>query len=196
MTSRLPGPQRRRQLLDCARYVFAQQGFHQTSMNDIAREAGVTKPVLYQHFDSKRELYRELLDDVGRALQDTIAKATADAAGPREQVEAGFGAYFRYVADNRSAYRLLFGSGTRRDPEFAEVAIQVETMIADFVAVMIDVEAIDQHHQRLLAHGVVGMAEGASRHWFTDSEAPVEPELLAHQVAELAWAGLRGVRGP
>ena len=196
MTPRLPGPQRRSQLLHCARDLFATQGFHQTSMNDIARQAGVTKPVLYQHFESKRDLYRELLDDVGRALQDTIAKATADADTPREQVEAGFCAYFRYVADNRSAYRLLFGSGTRRDPEFAEVATQVETMIADFVAAMIDVEAIDPHHQRLLAHGVVGMAEGASRHWFTDSEAPVEPELLARQLAELAWAGLRGVRGP
>lgn len=196
MTARLPGPQRRSQLLHCARDLFATQGYHQTSMNDIAKVAGVTKPVLYQHFASKRELYRELLDDVGQALQDTIAKATADAAGPREQVEAGFGAYFRYVADNRSAYRLIFGSGTRRDPEFAAVALAVEATIADFVAAMIEVDEIDPHHRQLLAYGVVGLAEGASRHWFTDSDAPVEPELLARQVAELAWAGLRGVRGP
>ncbi len=195
MTPRLPGPERRRQLLDCALELFATQGFHQTAMNDIARAAGVTKPVLYQHFASKRDLYRELLDDVGQALQDTIAKATAQAAGPREQVEAGFTAYFRFVADNHSAYRLIFGSGTRRDPEFADAALQVEALIADFVAAMIEVEAIDPHHQRLLAYGVVGLAEGASRHWMANRDTPVEPELLARQVAELAWAGLRGVRG-
>src|SRR2546425_6955161 len=113
--SRLPAPRRRRQLLDVAIDVFAAHGFHSTSMEDIADAAGVTKPVLYQHFSSKRELYLELLDDVGRRLMDLIAKAVAAALGPREQVEAGFASYFQFAADHQSAFNLLFGSGARRD---------------------------------------------------------------------------------
>ena len=68
MAARLPAPRRRRQLLDVALDAFAERGFHRTSMDDVAEAAGVTKPVLYQHFGSKRELYLELLDDVGRQL--------------------------------------------------------------------------------------------------------------------------------
>ena len=74
---RLPAAERRRQLLDVALEAFAANGFHVTSMDDIAEAAGVTKPVLYQHFRSKRALYLELLDDVGARLMEAITKATA-----------------------------------------------------------------------------------------------------------------------
>ena len=67
---------------------------------------GVTKPVLYQHFSSKRELFVELLADIGAELRDTIAKATADAAGPRQQIENGFRAYFSYVGDHPAQCRV------------------------------------------------------------------------------------------
>jgi AcrR family transcriptional regulator len=182
-------------LLDVALGVFAERGFHTTSMNDIAEAAGVTKPVLYQHFRSKRELYLELLEDVGGRLRDSIAKATAQAAGPREQVEAGFGAYFRFVANDQEAFRLLFGGGTRRDLEFADAVRAVEVSIADIIALLIDVPGLDTDRRRILAHGIVGLAEGTSRHWILDG-APGDPETLAAQVADLAWAGLRGVRTP
>ena len=79
---RLPAHQRRRQLLDTALEVFANEGFHATSMNDVADAAGVTKPVLYQHFASKRELYLELLEDVGTRLGQVIEDATLSAGGP------------------------------------------------------------------------------------------------------------------
>src|SRR5688572_33467302 len=93
---RLPAPARRRQLLDVALIAFGSGGFHRTSMDDVAEAAGVTKPVLYQHFGSKRALFLELLHDVGGRLLDAIAKATAEASGPRQQVEAGFSAYFHF----------------------------------------------------------------------------------------------------
>ena len=112
-TTRLPAARRRQQLLDVALEVFAERGFHPTSMNDLAEAAGVTKPVLYQHFGSKRELYLELLEDVGTRLRDAIGKATSEAAGPREQVEQGFRAYFRFVADHQ---RRLPGALRRRHP--------------------------------------------------------------------------------
>jgi AcrR family transcriptional regulator len=200
MTERLPAPRlpaarRRRQLLDVALSVFAERGFHPTSMNDIAEAAGVTKPVLYQHFRSKRELYLELLEDVGEQLRNRIAKATAQASSPRQQVISGFGAYFRFVAEQQPAFQLLFGGGTRRDLEFADAVRAVELSIADIIALLIDVPGLDTERRRLLAHGIVGLAEGTSRHWILDG-APGDPETLAAQVADLAWAGLRGVRTP
>ena len=117
--SRLPAARRREQLLEVALEVFGELGFHPASMNDVAEAAGVTKPVLYQHFRSKRELYKQVLTDVGDHLLDAITKATAAAKSPHEQVELGFIAYFRFVEANEAAFRVLFGGGTRRDEEFA-----------------------------------------------------------------------------
>ncbi len=192
-TTRLPAARRRKQLLDVALRVFADRGFHPTSMNDLAEAAGVTKPVLYQHFGSKRELYLELLEEVGDRLRDAIGKATSEAASPREQVQRGFAAYFRFVADNEAAFQVLFGGGTRRDEEFAAHALRVEESIADGIASRIDVVGLDDVTRRLLAHAIVGLAEGASRHWLRHQHG-ADPEELAATVADLAWAGLRGVR--
>jgi AcrR family transcriptional regulator len=190
--TRLPAARRRRQLLDVALETFAERGFHRTSMNDIAEAAGVTKPVLYQHFRSKRALYLELVEDVGARLRDTIGRATSRASSPRAQVEAGFQAYFRFAADQNAAYQLLFGEGTRRDVEFAAAVRSVEISIAEIVADLITVPGLDTDRRRLLAHGVIGIAEGASRHWLLDGSAG-DPDELARQTALLAWAGLRGV---
>src|SRR5918912_271539 len=86
---RLPADQRRQQLLDVARDVFAERGFHATSMDDVALRAGVTKPVLYQHFPSKRALYLELLQDTGQLLLQALEQATQRAPSGRERVEEG-----------------------------------------------------------------------------------------------------------
>jgi AcrR family transcriptional regulator len=139
---RLPAARRRRQLLEVALEVFADRGFHVASMNHVAEAAGVTKPVLYQHFRSKRDLYREVLTDVGQQLLDEISKATAAAASPREQVELGFEAYFRFVHRSPAAFRVLFGGGTRRDEEFAAQVAQVEAAVAQEIAALIDVEGL------------------------------------------------------
>lgn len=192
-TPRLPAARRRKQLLDVALRVFAERGFHPTSMNDLADAAGVTKPVLYQHFGSKRELYLELLEDVGTQLRESIGKATSEAATPREQVQRGFAAYFRFVADREAAFQILFGGGSRRDEEFAAHVHRVEEMVADAIAALIDVPGLGSDDRRLLAHGIVGLAEGTSRLWLRDGLVG-DPEALAARVADLAWAGLRGLR--
>ena len=83
MSIRLPAPARSEQILDVAVEVFARNGFHGASMNDVAEAAGVTKPVLYQHFDSKQDLYMALLDEVGNRLLSAITKATAGVASTR-----------------------------------------------------------------------------------------------------------------
>lgn len=193
VSSRLPAARRKEQLLDVAVREFSARGFHQTSMNAVADAAGVTKPVLYQHFSSKRGLYLELLRTVGDRLMKAIAEATAIAGGPREQVELGLRAYFRFVADHHDAYRLMFGGGTRRDQEFAAEAARVERSIAGVIAELIRIEGLGDTDRLLFAHGVVGLAEGTSRHWLGDS-LDLDPDDVAARVADLAWRGLRGVR--
>jgi len=191
VATRLPAARRRRQLLDVAQEAFAEAGFHGTSMDDIADAAGVTKPVLYQHFPSKRDLYLELLEDVGQQLLEAITTATDEATTPRSQVEVGFAAYFTFVAANVSAFRLLFGSGARRDEEFDAAVTRVTDAIGDAIAGLIAAD-IDPEHQRLLAAGIVGLAESACRYWVRN-DLDVPPEVLARRIADLAYAGLRGV---
>ena len=142
-SSRLSAAERREQLLGVALRVFAQKGFHNSSMNDVADAAGVTKPVLYQHFDSKRALYIAALEAVGETMITAIRRATADAASGREKTTAGMIAYFRWVMDDPDAFMLLFGSGTRRDEEFAAVSMRIEKTTAEMIAPLIaaDVDA-------------------------------------------------------
>ena len=162
-------------------------------MNDIADAAGVTYLVLYQHFESKRELYLELLRDIGEDLQLQISKATANAAGPRQQIENGFGAYFQWVASHPAAFRLLFGTGTRRDPEFASEARKVEQSLAAAIGQLIVIEGLTPSRREQLALGIVGIAESTCRNISIDDPSFDAAELGA-QVAELAWFGLRGIR--
>jgi AcrR family transcriptional regulator len=190
---RLPAEQRRRQLLGVACDVFAAGGFHATAMDDIAAAAGVTKPVLYQHFPSKRALYLELLDDVGRQLLEELQAATNRASTGRERVEEGFSAYFRFVTGNRAAFRLLFGASVRNDDEFAAVADRVLHEAAEAISVLIEIDGTAEH-RRVLAHALVGIAEATSRHALTDADASRDAEELARWVSELAWFGLRGIR--
>jgi AcrR family transcriptional regulator len=190
---RLPADQRRQQLLDVARDVFAEGGFHATSMDDVAVRAGVTKPVLYQHFPSKRALYIELLHDTGSQLLHALEQATLRAPSGRERVEEGFAAYFRFVVSNRSAFRLLFGASMRNDPEFARIGEATISAAVEAISPLIDIPA-SAEQRMVLANALVGMAESVSRRAVHDPDAEDDAERLARWVAELAWFGLRGVR--
>ena len=192
MSQRLSAPARREQILDVALEVFANAGFHGASMNDIAEAAGVTKPVLYQHFDSKRDLYQALIEEVGNRLRTNIDKATAEATDGKSQTELGFRAYFRWVADDHDGFRLLFGSGTRRDDEFNEAVRKITAESARAVAPLIAVD-IDESHRETLAHAIVGLAEGASRR-LVGLGHDFDPDEIAAEVSALAWAGLRAVQ--
>ena len=121
--------------------------------------------MLYQHFASKRDLYLELLRDIGGRLRDGIAVATGEATGPHGQVEAGFGAYFRFFADDPPAFVVLFGDGARKDEEFAAVSHDVEASLAETIAELIVADGLDDDDRRVLAFGIVGLAEGSARYW-------------------------------
>lgn len=194
-TTRLPAAERRRQLLEVALQVFADKGFYGTSMNEVAEAAGVTKPVLYQHFTSKEALYRELVDELGTRLERAIVEGVADADGPRQQVEAGFHAYFRWATREGPAFRVLFAEHNRADPVLATAIEKLESAVADRVAGFIEVEGLSADERQVLAFGVVGLAESTSRHWLGLGLGPgTGADAFAAQVAQLAWSGLRGVR--
>ncbi|MFM7069756.1 MAG: hypothetical protein ACKOYM_09900, partial [Actinomycetes bacterium] len=111
------------------------------------------------------------------------------------QVEYGFRAYFTFVSQRTDAFSVLFGSGARRDPEFASFARQVEDSVAEAIANLIVVEGEPVAHRTILAHGIVGMTEAASRFWLANDRTP-DVDTLAEELAQLVWAGMRGLRTP
>ncbi|MDA8294642.1 MAG: TetR/AcrR family transcriptional regulator [Actinomycetota bacterium] len=197
-TRRLSASARGRQLRDVALRLFAERGFGATTMDDIAEAAGVTKPLLYQHFASKRALYLELMETVAAQLIDDIRTATTTADGPRQQVERGFLAYFSLMTSQQGAFRLLYGrDGEAGDPELGVSLRRVEDTIAEAIDPLIDA-GLDDEHRRTLAYAVVGMAEGVGRHWIASrgdhgTAGADEALLLATRVSNFAWAGLRQV---
>ncbi len=191
---RMPAAERREQLLAVAIDVFAREGFHETSMNDVAEAAGITKPVLYQHFESKRELYLAVIDEAGRRMIEAIAHQPLASTDERERTRRGFTAYFEWVADDHDAFQVLFASDSRRDPEFNEVVRSFTSQIADLIEPLITAD-IDPDHRRTLAYGIVGMTEGVSRR-LVESGDEFDPEMIARQVSDLAWAGLRAAQRP
>ena len=192
-SSRLPAGARREQILDVAVQVFARSGYHGASMNDVAEAAGVTKPVLYQHFESKQGLYLALLEEVGRRLLNAVSKATAGATSGKTQTELGFKAYFQWVADDHDSFLLLFGTQANRDAASTAAIRRMTAETAEAVAPLITVD-IDPENRRTLAHGLVGLAEGVSRRLVERGES-FDPDELGALVANLAWAGLRAI-GP
>ena len=194
---RLTAEQRRHQLFAVALELFAHRGYRATTMDDIAEAAGVTKPLLYQHFSSKRALYLELVDSIAKDLLTAVGRGVAQAEGPRQQVELGFAAYFRLVVSHEAEFRLLYGRDHADDQELGRALRTVEDAIAEAIDPLIDA-GLDADHRRLLAYGIVGMAEGASRRFMaqrpdSDTELEEEAQKLARRMADLAWAGLRSV---
>src|SRR5277367_4290800 len=194
---RLTAGQRRRQLVAVALELFAQRGYRSTTMDDIAEAAGVTKPLVYHHFSSKRALYLELVNSIAQELLLAVRSGVTQAEGPRQQVEMGFAAYFRLVISREAEFRLLYGRDHADDKELGLALRTVEDAIAAAIEPLIDA-GLDDEHRRLLAYAVVGMAEGASREFMeqrTTDHGSVEEEAhrLARRVANLAWAGLRSV---
>src|SRR3712207_3635722 len=120
-TSRLPRGARRVQLLRAAQDVFVAQGFHAAAMDDIADRAGVSKPVLYQHFPGKRELYLALLERQVDELTDRVRQALAETEDNRRRVAGVVGAYFGFIDADGEAFRLVFESDLRNDPDVRRV---------------------------------------------------------------------------
>ena len=189
---RLPRRERRAQLLDAALGVFVAQGFHAAAMDDIADRAGVSKPVLYQHFPGKLELYLALLDTSCDAIISGCREALEATQDNKQRVAATVDAFYTYVAHDAGAFRLVFESDLTNEPAVRE---QVDRVTADcatmIAAVIADDTGLPAGASRLLAVSLVGMAQVSARFWLTEAGG-LERQEAAALVAGLAWRGIRG----
>ena len=190
--------ERREQLLAVAKKIFAERGFQSTTMDDIAKEAGFTKPILYQFFQSKTELYKEIVAQIAQSMIHSLSKAVNSVEAPRAKIEVAFRVYFDMVVSDTDAFRILFIHA--HDGETSGELRKLETGLISFMVPYIDL-SISDDHRRQLAAGVLGIAEGAAVVWLVQQEAkgwPVvaanEAERLASRSATLAWGGLRAVQ--
>lgn len=193
MSVRLPATERKEQILDVALRVFAERGFHEASMNDVAVAAGVTKPVVYQHFESKRALFLAIIEDVGRQMIDGVTAASSSGSDGRAKTELGTIAFFTWVSGYNDSFRFLFDTDVRNDPEFASAIQRVLNSLAESIAPLIS-NTIERERLDLLAHGVVGTCEAVARHLIRNRTA-FDPEEVGRMVAELVWGGLRDIVG-
>ncbi len=164
-------------------------------MDEIAEAAGVTKPVLYQHFPSKRALYVELLEDTGRQLLEHARRG--DRAEPASRPRARRARLSARTSGSRSATaRRSCSCSARRCapiPSSPRIVDEILDAAAETISTLIEIPAPDEQRQ-MLANALVGMAESVGRKALRDPTAVVDGDQLAQWISELAWFGLRGVR--
>jgi AcrR family transcriptional regulator len=190
--ARMPRRERRAQLLESALEVFVAQGYHAAAMDDIAERAGVSKPVLYQHFPGKLELYLALLDVSCDTIIANCRKALESTQDNKQRVAATMAAFYEYVAGDSGAFRLVFESDLTNEPAVREQVDRVTTECATMIAEVIhDDTGLPDEASRLLAVSLVGMAQVSARFWLSEA-AGISRDDAAALVAGLAWRGIRG----
>ena len=189
----MPRKARRAQLLDAALEVFVAQGYHSAAMDDIADRAGVSKPVLYQHFPSKLDLYLALLDQTCDTVIDAVREALDSSPdNNKTRVQATMDVFYAYVANAGGAFRLVFESDLVNDPAVRERVERVTNECAEFIAAVIhDDTGLPAEESELLAVSLVGMAQVSARFWLA-KEGRIAQDDAATLVAGLAWRGIRG----
>ena len=186
---RMTGKERREQLLDVGRRLFAERGFEGTSIEEIAAQAGVSKPVVYEHFGGKEGLYAVVVD---REVERLLGMATRILGGEhtREKFEAAAVVLLKYIEDDADGFRILVrdshpasGSGTFGSL-ISDIASQVEYILSDFFAARgYDPKLVPMYAQMLV--GMVAM----TGQWWLDARKPKMEEVAAHLI-NLAWNGL------
>ena len=189
--TRMPRELRRRQVVAAALEVFSSVGYHAPSMDDIAVRAGVSKPVVYQHFPSKLELYLAILDagieDLIAAARTALSSTTDNAVRVRNMVNA----YFDFVADDSGAFRVVFESDLSNEPAVRERAEAAEAELARLSADVIAGDTGLSHDEALLiATGTLGTVQVAALRWLRDGT--ISREKAAEVVTSLAWRGISG----
>ena len=190
--ARLPRGERRVQLLAAAQEVFVAQGYHAAAMDEIADRAGVSKPVLYQHFPGKLDLYLALLDSSADALVAAIQEALDSTQDNKQRVAATIQTYFDYVADPGGAFRLVFESDLTGEPAVRDRVDRLTHLCADAVSQTIAEDAgLSAPEAHLLAVGLTGMAQVSARYWLASSGA-IPRDQATRLLAALSWRGIGG----
>jgi AcrR family transcriptional regulator len=190
--TRLPRLARRRQLLSAAQEVFVENGYHAAAMDEIADRAGVSKPVLYQHFPGKLELYLALLDLHVDDMVNRCREALASTHENKLRVQATFSAFFDFVSTQGEAFRLVFESDLRNVAPVRQLVERSLRECAEMVSAVIQEDTgctSDEAH--LLGVGLVGMAEVSARYWVT-TNGSIPKDAAEQLMARLAWRGISG----
>jgi AcrR family transcriptional regulator len=194
---RLTAGERREGILDAALAVFSQSGYHSSAIDDIAREAGVSKALIYEHFASKQELYADLLERHAEQLFERLRRAL-EGVRPESgaaRLAAGLDAFFAFVEERRAAWRILFRDVG--DPETAaaldRLVSQVTVVVAALIAQDPGARAVEEQaaHERaigLLAQMLVGSVQSVANWWADHQE--VRREQIVDTVMDYAWLGL------
>lgn len=195
-SGRLPRSARRAQLLDVALEVFVEQGYHAASMDEIADRAGVSKPVLYQHFPGKLDLYIALVTSAVDTVIEGVREALASTHDNRERVQATIQLWFDSVADREKAFRLVFESDLTSDPAVRDLVDRVTSDSAAAIAeVIVEDTGLPRSEAELLATGLVGMGHVSARAWLT-ADSGVSRDDAVRLTANLAWRGIGGFPKP
>ena len=188
--ARLSRDERRAQLLGAALEVFVINGYHGAAMDEIAEAAKVSKPVLYQHFPSKRELYVALLENHLAALELMLLTALNSTTDNKLRVQATMKAYFQFVANDDQAYRLVFESDLVNDHD---VSLRLEKFNSGFAdalgAVIAEDTLLDPLAATLLGRALAGMAQVSARYWL-EANGDLDLEVASDLVYRLAWRGI------
>ncbi|MCH9718625.1 MAG: TetR/AcrR family transcriptional regulator [Actinomycetia bacterium] len=189
---RLPRGERRESLLQAAREVFVDSGYHSAAMDDIARRAGVTKPVLYQHFSSKQELYLAVLDEGVEDVLAAVGKGLQSSPDNRSRVAATMDAYLGFMARDDGVYRLVFESDLVNLPAVRDRMESVNAECAQLVSqVIAEDTGLSAEESTLLAFGLIGLAQTAARQWLRNPHTIARPDA-GSLLASLAWRGISG----
>ncbi|MFD4638475.1 TetR/AcrR family transcriptional regulator [Lentzea sp. NPDC058436] len=189
---RLPRTARRAQLLAAAQDVFVANGYHAAAMDEIAERAGVSKPVLYQHFPGKLELYMALLESHVDELVGRVRTAIGSTTDNKLRVRAAVAAFYDFVDGEGQAFRMVFESDLRSEPSVQSAVERATTDSVDAITDTITADAgLDAERARLLAVGLVGLSQVTARSWLADNRRVPKEEAVA-LISNLAWRGIGG----
>lgn len=190
---RLPRGERRAQLLGAALDAFSESGYHQTLMDDIAERAGVSKPVLYQHFDSKLDLYLAIARGVADEVLHTLTSALVSTDDNAERMHACVATFFDFVDRPGSGFPLLFASDMSQEPAVAALLEETRRACGQAMATEVARETgLPSEEALLVGMTLAGVAQTAAMHWYDVRD--VLPKRRATDVVEsLAWRGLAGL---
>jgi AcrR family transcriptional regulator len=191
---RMRAPERRQQILEVARKVFGRRGYHTVTMDSVAKEAGVTKPILYDHFPSKRELYLALLESDLANLQKRLAEGLENSRGNRERIRASFQTYFDFVDEHAEGFRLLMQEAVGGDRHFQDLVFRFRDEVLGKVTEVLVRESkgnLDRDQAKDVALGLIGMAETVAQS--NPGAAKQDRSRTVDTLVRLAWRGITGL---
>lgn len=191
--NRLPRDERRGQLLVAASEIFVDRGYHAAGMDEIADRAGVSKPVLYQHFSSKLELYLAVLQRHVDKLVTGVREALRTTTDNRQRLRAAVQAFFDFIEHDGQGYRLIFENDYVTEPQVsAQVKVATDACTDAVFDLISSDSGLEAHRARMIAVGLVSTSVDCARYWL-NSDRPISKDDAVDGTVQFAWGGLSQV---